>query len=120
MKYIKQVCIILVVCLLAEVLEYLIPLPVAASMYGLILMLIALLTKIIPLKEVEDVANFLVGNIAIMFIPPTVGIIACVEEIRDMLIPLVVISFTTTLLIMAITGWITQWILRRRKKGDKS
>ena len=43
MKYIKQVSIILVVCLLAEVMEYLIPLPVAASMYGLILMLIALI-----------------------------------------------------------------------------
>jgi holin-like protein len=119
-KYIKQVSIILVVCLLAEVMEYFIPLPVAASMYGLILMLIALITKIIPLKEVEDVANFLVGNIAIMFIPPTVGIIAAVDEIKAMLVPLVVISFVTTLLIMAMTGWVAQWNLRKTKKEDKS
>lgn len=91
-KYIKQICIILVICLIAEAMEYFIPLPIAASMYGLVLMLIALTTKIIPLKEVENVSDFLTENLSIMFIPPTVGIMASVEEIKQMFVPLVVIS----------------------------
>lgn len=114
-KYIKQICIILTICLIAELMEYLIPLPVAASIYGLILMLLALVTKIIPLKEVEGVADFLTENMAIMFIPPTVGIMASVEEIKAMLVPLVVISVVSTLLIMTVTGWVTQWIIRKKK-----
>jgi holin-like protein len=118
-KYIKQICIILVICLIAEVMEYLIPLPIAASMYGLVLMLIALYTKIIPLKEVEGVSDFLTDNLAVMFIPPTVGIMASVEEMKQMLVPLVVISVVTTLLIMTVTGWVTQAIIRRKKTKER-
>jgi holin-like protein len=119
LKYIKQICIILGICLLAEIMEYFIPLPIAASIYGLILMLIALMTKIVPLKEVEDVADFLTGNIAILFIPPTVGIMASVEEIKQILIPLLVICISTTLLIMGVTGWVTQIIIRKGKPTEE-
>ncbi|MBQ7776128.1 MAG: CidA/LrgA family protein [Lachnospiraceae bacterium] len=114
-KYIKQICIILSICLIAELMEYLIPLPIAASIYGLVLMLIALVTKIIPLKEVENVSDFLTENMAIMFIPPTVGIMASVEEMRKMLLPLIVISVVSTLLIMAVTGLVTQAIIRKKQ-----
>ena len=119
MKYIKQICIILGVCFIAELLEYLIPLPVAASIYGLVLMLAALMTKVIKLKDVEDVSDFLTGNMAIMFIPATVGIMASVEEMKKMLIPLIIITVLTTLLVMSVTGWVTQWIIRRRKEEKK-
>lgn len=112
MKYIKQIFIILGICLIAEMMEYFIPLPIAASIYGMVLMLVALMTKLIPLKEVEDVADFLTENMTIMFIPSTVGIITAVDEMKKMLIPLVVISVVTTLLIMAVTGWISQGIMR--------
>ena len=117
-KYIKQICIILGVCLLAELMEYFIPLPIAASIYGLVLMLIALWTKIIPLKEVEGVSDFLTDNLAVMFIPPTVGIMASVEEMKQMLVPLIVISALTTLLIMAVTGWVSQAIIRKKKARE--
>lgn len=120
MKYIKQICIILGVCLIAEVMEYLIPLPVAASIYGLLLMLLALMTKVIKLKDVENVSDFLTGNMAIMFIPATVGIMASVEEIKQMLIPLCVISVVSTLLVMSVTGWVTQWIIRKQKDEKKA
>lgn len=113
MKYLKQLLIILLISLIAEVMEYLIPLPVAASVYGLVLMLLGLVTHIIPLEKVEGVADFLVENMAIMFIPPTVGIMASIEELKQMLIPLLIISFVTTLLIMVVTGRVTQFIIRR-------
>ena len=118
LKYIKQICIILGICLLAELMEYFIPLPIAASIYGLVLMLIALMTKIVPLKEVEDVADFLTGNIAILFIPPTVGMMDGVEIIKQMALPLLVICVVTTLLIMGVTGVVSQTILRKGKKGE--
>ncbi len=125
MKYIKQISIILSICLIAEVLEYVIPLPIAASIYGLILMLAALMTKVIQLKDVEDVSDFLTGNMTIMFIPSTVGIMACVDEMKKMLVPLIVIAIATTLIIMAVTGWVTQGIMSRKscessKKEDNS
>ena len=119
MKYIKQICIILSICLLAELMERLLPLPVAASMYGLVLMLLALVTKIVKLTDVEDVADFLTGNLAIMFVPPTVGVMASIDEMKKMLVPLFVISIVTTLLIMSVTGWATQRIMKGRKKTEE-
>lgn len=121
MKYLKQLLIILLVSLLAELMEYFIPLPIAASVYGLVLMLLGLITKIIPLNKVERAADFLVENMAVLFIPSTVGIMACVEELRQMAIPLLVVCVVTTILIMGVTGRVTQCILRHpgRQKGKK-
>lgn len=115
MRYLKQLSIILLVSFIAEIMEYLIPLPIAASVYGLLLMLIGLITHIIPLEKVEGAADFLVNIMAVMFIPATVGIMAAVEELKQMAVVLVVISAVSTLLIMIVTGKVTQFILRRKK-----
>lgn len=54
MKYVRQLSVIFSISLIAELMEYLIPLPVAASVYGLVLMLAGLITKIIPLERQYD------------------------------------------------------------------
>lgn len=118
MKYLKQLAIILFVSFLAELMEFLIPLPIAASVYGLVLMLLGLMTHIIPLHQVEETADFLVDNMSVMFVPATVGIIACVEELKQMAVPLLAACFLTTILIMAVTGGVAQFIIRH-KKGMK-
>ena len=119
MKYVRQVSIIIAVSFLAELMEVLIPLPIAASMYGLVLMLIGLVTGIIPLEKVEGAADFLVGIMPVLFVPPTVSIIANGEALRQILVPLVVICIVTTVLIMGVTGRVAQFLLRRGGKAGK-
>lgn len=113
MKFMRQLAIIMSISLIAEVMEYLIPLPVAASIYGLILMLIGLITKIIPLHKVEGAADFLVEIMPILFVPPTVGIMASVEALKQMLVPLCVISVVSTVLVMVVTGRVSQRMIRK-------
>lgn len=120
MKLIKQLAILLSISFVAEVLEYLIPLPIAASIYGLVLMLAGLITKVIPLEKVEGAADFLVSVMPIMFIPPTVGIMSSAEVLQDMLVPLCVISVISTVCVMVFTGRTAQYILRKKTKGDNS
>ena len=119
MKFIKQLSIILSISFIAELMEYLIPIPVAASIYGLVLMLLGLITKVIPLEKVEGAADFLVSVMPIMFIPPTVGIMTSVEALKQMLVPLCVISVVSTILIMAVTGRVSQSILRKSKEKQQ-
>ena len=119
MKFVKQLAVILTVSLIAEFLEYVIPLPVAASMYGLVLMLLGLVPKVIPLEKVEGAADFLVDIMPIFFVPPTVGIMANVDALKEMLLPLCVISVLTTVLIMGVTGRVSQTIIRRSDKKQK-
>ncbi len=119
MKFIRQLSIILSISFVAEVMEYLIPIPVAASIYGLILMLLGLVTKVIPLHKVEEAADFLVEVMPILFIPPTVGIMASAEELQEMLIPLCVISVVSTILVMVVTGRVSQGIIRKGSGAAK-
>lgn len=60
MKYIYQLFIILVVTFVGELLHYFIPIPVPASIYGLIIMLILLCTKVVKLEHVERTSDFLI------------------------------------------------------------
>lgn len=115
MRFIRQLAIILSISFVAELLEYLIPIPVAASIYGLVLMLIGLITKVIPLHKVEEAADFLVEIMPILFVRPTVGIMASAEALQEMLVPLCVISVISTILVMAVTGRVSQRIIRKSR-----
>ena len=112
MKYVKQFSIILGISFLAELLEILIPFPIAASVYGLVIMLVGLITKLIPL---EKAADFLVDAMSIMFVPATVGIMASVDALKEMLLPICVITVVSTVLIMIVTGRVSQHIIRGQK-----
>lgn len=116
MKFIRQMAIIMGISFLAELLEILLPFPIASSMYGLVLMLIGLITKVIPLEKVEEAADFLVEIMPLLFVPPTVSVIANIEALRSIAIPLFVICIVTTLLIAGITGRVAQGIIRHDKK----
>ena len=108
MKYVKQFSIILGISFLAELLEILIPLPIAASVYGLV----------IPLEKVETAADFLVDAMSIMFVPATVGIMVSVDALKEMLLPICVITVVSTVLIMIVTGRVSQHIIRgQNNKG---
>ena len=60
MKYVRQFVIIMLFTFLGEVLKALLPFPVPASIYGLLALLIALETKLLPLASVRDVGEFFV------------------------------------------------------------
>ena len=75
MKYLRQFLIILFVSFLGEVLNYLIPLPIPASIYGILLMFLALELHIIPLSAVRETGRFLIEIMPVMFIPAAVGLL---------------------------------------------
>ena len=75
MKYVRQFWVILLLSAMGEALHVLIPLPVPASVYGLVIMLIALGTHIIKLEQVKEASEFLIEIMPVMFIPAGVGLL---------------------------------------------
>ena len=121
MKYIRQFAVILTVSFLGEVLKALLPLPIPASIYGLVLMLLALCLKVIPLESVKETGKFLVEIMPLMFIPAAVGLTKSWNRISPILTELVVITAVSTVLVMAASGLVTQKVLRSGKnKTEKS
>ncbi|MDQ9840279.1 CidA/LrgA family protein, partial [Acinetobacter baumannii] len=73
MKYVKQFLIILLISAMGEGLYAILPLPIPASVYGVILMLAALISGILKLEQVKETADFLIEIMPVMFIPAGVG-----------------------------------------------
>lgn len=115
MKLLKQFGIILAVSLLGELLRFLIPLPVPASIYGIVLMLLALQWKIIPLQNVKAAGDFLVEIMPVMFISPIAALIDSWELIRPTWVAYVVITLVSTVVVMLVTGLVTQALVRRKR-----
>lgn len=74
MKYLFQFTIIGVITAIGELLNLLLPLPVPASIYGLVILFAALCLKIIRLDQVEHAADFFLAIMPILFVPPTVNL----------------------------------------------
>lgn len=120
MKYIKQVFIIFGITMAGEVLNAILPLPVPSGVYGLFLLLIGLCTKIIKVSDVEDVGNFLLDTMPMMFIPVSVGLIESYGAMKEILVPLIVISVVSTVIVMVVTGKMTELIIRMTGKGGEN
>lgn len=116
MKYMMQICIIATISFIAELLHFFLPLPIPASVYGLILMFVLLCLKIIKLPQIEDVADWMLSIMPIFFIAPSVGLINSFDSIKGQVIPLVLICFVSTMVVTALTGLVAQGIIRLQKK----
>ena len=116
MKYIFQFGRILAVCFLGEVLSAVLPFPVPASVYGLILLLCALKSGVFHLEDVRDTGKFLTGIMPILFIPAAVGVMELWEELGSMLAGCFIAVLPVTLLVMGVSGLVTQYVQRHTEK----
>ncbi|MGN6713796.1 holin-like protein [Anaerocolumna jejuensis DSM 15929] len=116
MKLLKQFGIILIFTFLGEVCKYLIPLPIPASIYGLVLLLAALMTRVIQLEQLKEVSAFLIEIMPLMFIPASVGILNTWGVLKGIFIPIVIITVVTTVFVMVVTGRVTQLVIRMDKR----
>lgn len=118
MKYIKQFGIILLISFIGEILNRVIPLPVPASIYGIVILFLCLELKIIKLSSVKDVSDFLIEIMPIMFVPAAVGLMTSWEILRPSWLSYIVITLITTVIVMAISGIVTQAIIRMSRKKE--
>ena len=118
MKYLKQFLIILVISYAGELLKYVLPLPIPASIYGMVILLVGLLTGLIALDAVKDVGKFSIEIMPVMFIPAGVGLMSSWGTLKPLLLPVSIITVVTIVTVMAATGKVSQWVIRKGK-SDK-
>ena len=116
-KYLFQFTRILAFCFLGEILHAVLPLPIPASIYGLILLLLALRLKVIRLEDVKEVGLFLTGIFSLLFVPAAAGVMELWAEMGSMLLPILLSIFPVTVLVLITSGHTTQALVRRKQKG---
>lgn len=115
MKYLSQFVIIIAVTVAAELIKFLLPFPIPASIYGLVLMFTLLKSGILKLSAVEDVSNFLISILPLILVPTSVSFITAVDEMMKLLPAVLLLGTVGTLLVMFVTGRTAQWFSRRKE-----
>lgn len=120
MRTFFQFALILLISFLGELLNRLLPLPIPGSIYGLVLMLIGLCTRLIPLETVQAPARFLISIMPVLFIPAAAGLLESWSTVRSMAIPAAVIMVISTFAVMGATGAATQALLHRERAREEA
>ena len=107
-KYIFQFARITAFCLAGEILAVVLPLPIPASVYGLLLMVAALKTGVLKLDQVRETGLFLTGIFPLLFVPAAAGVMELGSQLIDLLLPAVLAIVPITALVMAVTGMVAQ------------
>lgn len=120
MKYLKQLMMILLFSFIGELLHLIIPLSIPASIYGLVLLFAGLVSGIIKLSQVKETAKFLIDIMPIMFVPAGVGLMESWQELQPILLPVTLIMIVSTILVMGVSGRVTQFVIGRGAKGAEN
>lgn len=114
MKYLHEAAIIAAVTFAAEIVKYLLPLPVPASIYGLILLFVLLKSGVLRLEQIEHVGGLLLELMPLLLVPAAVSFLTVLDAIREMLLPVLIMGFVGTVAVMMVTGMVSQALVRRR------
>ena len=120
MKYMKQFCLIMFISFLGEVLHHYLPLPIPASIYGLVILFAGMMTGVVKLSHVEETGRFLIEIMPLMFIPAAVGLLESWGILAPIWIPIVGITLITTVIVMIVSGKITQFVIRLENQEERS
>ena len=87
MDLIFQFLRIMVFCFAGELCYNFLPLPIPASVYGLLLLLAALKLGWVKLEQVRTAALFLIGIFPLLFVPAAAGVMDLWAGLHAMLLP---------------------------------
>lgn len=119
--FFHQVIVIALVLFVSKIIESFMPIPMPASVIGLVLLFVLLCTDAVKLGEVEKVGTTLTNNIGLLFVPAGISVVnslGVISQAPFLIIGLIIVS---TILLLICTGYVTQIIMKvtSRSKGDK-
>ncbi|MCR5776247.1 MAG: CidA/LrgA family protein [Lachnospiraceae bacterium] len=119
MKYLKQFGIILAISFAGELLNKILPLPIPASIYGLVILFALLHFGILKVDHVKETSTFLIEIMPLMFIPAAVGLLESWGIIKYNVVPYIVMTVVSTIVVMAVSGIVTQLVSKSGCKAER-
>ena len=88
---------------------------IPGSVIGMVLLFIFLMTNIIKVTWIEEGSKLIINHLTLFFIPATVGVMNYFELFKGNGFLLVLIALLSTALVMALSGVVSQWLMRRKE-----
>lgn len=109
----QQALTLAAILLISKIIESFIPIPMPASVIGLVLLFIALCTGIVKLGQVETVGTALTNNIGFLFVPAGVSVINSLPILSQSPILIILLIIISTILLLVSTGFASQLLVTK-------
>ena len=119
LEYLLQFLVILAVSLLGELLNRVVPLSIPASIYGMLILFVALCTGVIKLSYVKGAGKLLIFIMPLLFLPAAVGLVDSWAVMQGFIVAIIVTVAVSTVLVAAAAGRVTQYFINRKEKEGK-
>lgn len=116
MKYLLQFGIIMAVSFAGELFHDFLPLPVPASIYGILISLLRF--KILHVAQIKETAMFLISIMAFLFLPAAVGLVVAWPVMKSAILQYIAANVLSLIACMAGTGFAAQFLLSRLQKKE--
>lgn len=112
-------CFIIFGCqAIGELIVWLTGISIPSSIIGMLLLTVLLQMKAIKLEWVKGMSDFLISNLGFFFVPPGVALMLYFDIIKAELLPIVVATVISTMLVMITTGWTDQYLRKLNKNKE--
>lgn len=120
MKIIQQIGIIFGICWISCIIEYFLPFDFPASVIGMMLLFLCLITRILKIQHIQEKSDFLLSNMAFFFIPAGVSMINYLDTIKSTFIQLAIICTITTVLTFMVTSSAIRFTMKLMNRDRQS
>lgn len=112
-------CTIIFGCLaVGELIVWLTGISIPSSIIGMLLLTALLQMKVVKLEWVKGMSDFLISNLGFFFVPPGVALMLYFDIIKAELLPIVLATVISTMLVMITTGWTDQYLRKLNQKKE--
>lgn len=118
MKYLKQLAVILIFYFAGEALSLFTGLPVPGNIFGLLLLLGALLTGLIREDQIRETGDFLLAHLVLFLIPPGLNLLRDVSLLSGFVAKTILMNLVTVMLTLSVCALIAKFLIGRQ--GGKS
>lgn len=115
MKVLEQSFYLFFFSLLGVAISAMLPFPIPGSVIGMILLFSALHFNLLKIEKVEIVGDWLVHNMAILFVPAGVGLMTNFGLLASIWWQLIIIVVLTTAMMIVLVGKVVQFIADKRQ-----
>jgi holin-like protein len=116
-KIIIQILFINLFLLIGVAVKSIVNVPIPASMFGLIILFLALMLNIVKLKWVEQGGKWLLAELLLFFVPSAVGIVNYKEILGWQGIETVVLIIFSTMIVMGTTAYVAEKLYNRKSRS---
>ena len=119
MKIFVQMGVIFSICLVSDGISRILPFTMPATIIGMLLLLVLLMSGLVKKEQIETTADFFLSNLPFFFVPAIVGLVNYLDLLRDNAVKMMIVVMVSMVVTFGVTVWtvrLTTLLLERRKK----